>query len=51
MKYYLNPNTFTSAFSLPSKIVDDYLNLASQIEIKVIIYYFRHLYLVMQMIL
>lgn len=43
MKYYLNPNTFTSAFSLPSKIVDDYLNLASQIEIKVIIYYFRHL--------
>ena len=42
MKYYLNPSAFTSAFSLPSKIVDDYINLASQNETKVILYFFRH---------
>ena len=42
MKYFLNPGAFTSAFSLPSKIVDDYINLASQNEIRVILYFFRH---------
>ncbi len=42
MKYFINPNAFMSAFSLPSSISDNYLKIASGTEIKVIIYFFRH---------
>lgn len=42
MKYFINPTIFSSAFSLPSSIVDSGIKVATESEIKVILYLFRH---------
>ncbi len=42
MNYYINPTVFSSAFSLPSAVVDKGIKLATESEIKVILYLFRH---------
>ncbi|MCQ2455235.1 MAG: DnaD domain protein [Clostridia bacterium] len=43
MNYFFNPAAFSGAFSLPSKIVDEYINLATQEELKVILYFYRYI--------
>ena len=42
MKYSINPAVFSSSFSFPSNIVDENLSVATETEIKVILYFFRH---------
>ncbi len=43
MEYYVNPASFRSAFTLPGDIADKHLKLASATQLKVIIYFFRHI--------
>ncbi len=43
MEYYVNPSAFSSAFSLPSSVTDRFIALASGNEIKVILWFFRHI--------
>ena len=43
MEYYVNPTSFQSAFTLPGDIADKHLKLASQTQLKVILYVFRHI--------
>ncbi len=42
MNYYFNPTSFGASFSVPSSIVDNCLKLATDIEIRVILFVFRH---------
>ena len=42
MKYTIDPVVFSSSFSFPCSIVDENLNIATEIETKVILYFFRH---------
>ncbi len=43
MDYIVNPASFQSAFTLPGDIADKHLKLASQTQLKVILYVFRHI--------
>ncbi len=43
MDYIVNPAAFSSAFTLPGEIADKHLKLASPIQLKVILFVFRHL--------
>lgn len=43
MKYSVNPAFFSSSFSFPSSIVDQNLKVATETEIKVILYFFRNI--------
>lgn len=43
MEYYVNPVSFQSAFTLPGDVADRHLKLASATQLKVIIYFFRHI--------
>ena len=42
MKYSIDPVVFGSSFSFPSSIVDKNISVATETEIKVILYLFRH---------
>ena len=42
MKYTINPVVFGSSFSFPASVVDNCLKIATETEIKVILYFFRH---------
>lgn len=43
MEFIVNPTSFSSAFTLPGEIADKHLKLASPIQLKVILFVFRHL--------
>lgn len=43
MDFFVNPASFTSAFTLPGDVADKHLKLASHTQLKVIVFVFRHL--------
>ena len=42
MKYAIDPVVFSSSFSFPSSVVDDNIKIATETEIKTVLYFFRH---------
>lgn len=42
MAYYINPSVWASAYAVPAVISDKYLKLATEAQLKVILYIFRH---------
>lgn len=42
MNTFINPEVYTNAFSFPIDAVDNYIKLASALQIKVLLYIFRH---------
>ncbi len=42
MGYYLNPAELTSMFPVPSSIIDDYIKLATEVQLKVLLYGIRN---------
>lgn len=42
MEYFLNAGTFGSVFAVPKSIVDNYIKLANESSIKVLLYMLRH---------
>ena len=43
MEYYINPDTFGKFFTFPAEIADKHLKLASETQLKVILYIFRNM--------
>ena len=42
MNTFINPEVYTKAFSFPTEVVDNYIKLASALQLKVLLYIFRH---------
>ncbi len=43
MNFFINPTVFTSVFTVPSDIVDKYLKLSSETQLKVLLYIMRYM--------
>lgn len=43
MNYFINPSSFTAVFTIPCDVVDKHIKLASEAQLKVLLYVFRNL--------
>ncbi|MGN1442592.1 MAG: DnaD domain protein [Acutalibacteraceae bacterium] len=42
MKYQINPSVFSNMFPVPTSLVDENIRLASVVQLKTLLYFFRH---------